>query len=307
MARQHSTNQNFMARLFLGIGLAGFITAIATACSPEGGSDGVTSTPAAGDMQARTTSQVSEQSPTSRVRSVPTRPPTLPPARPERGRLGARPGVTAQADSTAQPGTHPLGITSGRDGLIYIPSGYKPDQPAPLVLLLHGAGGDARGGLSLLQAFADESNLILVAPDSRGRTWDFIIDRYGPDVSYIDKALAQTFSRYNVDATRLAVGGFSDGASYALSLGVTNGDLFTHIISFSPGFMAPGGLEGKPRIFNSHGIHDQVLSIDQCSRRVVPELQRLGYDVIYREFDGPHTVPHDIAREAVSWLLGDMR
>jgi phospholipase/carboxylesterase len=174
-------------------------------------------------------------------------------------------------------------------------------------LLLHGAGGDARGGLSLLQGFADESNLILVAPDSRGRTWDFIIDRYGPDVSYIDMALSQTFSRYNVDATRLAVGGFSDGASYALSLGVTNGDLFTHIISFSPGFMAPGQLEGKPRIFNSHGIHDQVLSIDRCSRRVVPELQRLGYDVIYREFDGPHTVPHDIAREAVAWLLGGAR
>jgi predicted esterase len=209
---------------------------------------------------------------------------------------------TSQPAATTQPGTYPLEITRGRDGLIYIPAGYRADQPMPMVVLLHGAGGDARGGLSILQSLADEFNLILLAPESRGRTWDFILDGYGPDVSYIEQALAQTFSRYNIDASRLAVGGFSDGASYALSLGVTNGDLFTHVLSFSPGFMDSSRPEGKPRIFNSHGINDQVLPIDRCSRRIVPDLQRRGYEVIYREFDGPHTVPYDIAREAVAWF-----
>jgi phospholipase/carboxylesterase len=34
----------------------------------------------------------------------------------------------------------------------------------------------------------------------------------------------------------------------------------------------------------------------------VPQLRRAGYDVRYREFDGPHTVPGDIAREALDWL-----
>ena len=214
---------------------------------------------------------------------------------------------TSQPAATAQPGTYPLGITRGRDGLIYIPAGYKADQPMPLVVLLHGAGGDARGGLSILQSLADEFNLILLAPESRGRTWDFILDGYGLDVAYIEQALAQTFSRYNIDASRLAVGGFSDGASYALSLGVTNGDLFTHVLSFSPGFMDASRPEGKPRIFNSHGTNDRVLPIDRCSRRLVPDLQRRGYEVIYREFDGPHTVPYDIAREAVAWFTGATR
>jgi phospholipase/carboxylesterase len=60
---------------------------------------------------------------------------------------------------------------------------------------------------------------------------------------------------------------------------------------------------GKPRIFISHGDDDRVLSIDRCSRRIVPKLQRAGYELRYREFDGPHTVPHDIAREAVEWLM----
>ncbi len=47
--------------------------------------------------------------------------------------------------------------------------------------------------------------------------------------------------------------GFSDGASYALSLGVPNGDLFTHIVAFSPGFMRlpdqePAGGGRKPKV-----------------------------------------------------------
>jgi len=101
----------------------------------------------------------------------------------------------------------------------------------------------------------------------------------------------------------MALGGFSDGASYALSLGLTNGDLFTHVIAFSPGFMAPAHQVGAPRIYISHGIHDAVLPIDRCSRRLVPILERAGYDVKYHEFDGPHTIPPDIAREAVEWFV----
>jgi phospholipase/carboxylesterase len=34
----------------------------------------------------------------------------------------------------------------------------------------------------------------------------------------------------------------------------------------------------------------------------VPRLQRAGYEVLYREFDGPHRVPPEIAREGVEWL-----
>ena len=70
-------------------------------------------------------------------------------------------------------------------------------------------------------------------------------------------------------------------------------------------FPIPPGTEksGTPRIFISHGTKDQILPIDQCSRRLVPILHQSSYDVQYHEFDGPHTVPPDIARQAVDWLL----
>ncbi|MGZ4788523.1 MAG: hypothetical protein ACXVZX_08375 [Terriglobales bacterium] len=51
-----------------------------------------------------------------------------------------------------------------------------------------------------------------------------------------------------MDPARIAIGGFSDGASYALTIGITNGRLFTHIVAFSPGFMQPPYMEDAPHI-----------------------------------------------------------
>ncbi len=216
------------------------------------------------------------------------------------GRLRARP---VQVTGAAPLGLQPLMLGAARDSFLYVPATYRAERPAPLVLLLHGAGGHARQGLDLLRNLADAAGLILLAPASRGGTWDLLVDRrYGPDVAMVDRALEHTFSRYAADPACIAVGGFSDGASYALSLGITNGDLFTHVLAFSPGFMAPAGQTGSPRVFVSHGTRDGVLPIDLCSRRIVPELERGGYDVRYREFDGGHTISPEIAREAVGWF-----
>jgi phospholipase/carboxylesterase len=220
------------------------------------------------------------------------------------GRLTVRPSPPASdvAAGDAAPGLHALGIARRRDALLYVPAGYRADHPAPLAVMLHGAGGAAEQGMSLLRGLADAAHIVLLAPASRSTTWDVVRGPFGPDVAFIDAALAATFRRCAIAPDRVAVGGFSDGASYALSLGLTNGDLFTHIIAFSPGFMVPASEVGRPRCYVSHGTQDTVLPIDRCSRRIVPVLQRAGYDVRYREFDGPHTVPPDIARDAVDWL-----
>ncbi|HEY6581598.1 MAG TPA: hypothetical protein VIZ60_10785, partial [Rubrobacter sp.] len=222
-----------------------------------------------------------------------------------RGRLRARPDLPPS--DAARAGLRPLGLGSTRDGLLYVPAGYGADNMAPLALTLHGAGGDARSGISHFLHLADAAGVVLLAPESRGRTWDVLVGGYGPDVEFIDRALKWAFDRLALDTRRLAITGFSDGASYGLSLGLTNGDLFTHLIAFSPGFMAPAQRRGKPPVFVSHGTRDRVLPIGRCSRRIVPQLDRAGYRVRYREFDGPHTVPASIAREALRWFSTDKR
>jgi phospholipase/carboxylesterase len=206
---------------------------------------------------------------------------------------------------TNEPGRHPLnlGDLPDRDGFLYLPKGYKPDVATPLLVMLHGAGNTS---MSTAYAFplADELGIVLLAPDSRDdRTWDGVLRNWGPDLEFIAKALRLAYDTYNIDRQRVGVAGFSDGASYALSLGISYGDQFSKIISMSPGVMQPIEARGKPKIFISHGTADPVMPIDITSRRFVPKLQALGYDVTYREYEGRHTSSPPIVREAFEWFL----
>ena len=218
------------------------------------------------------------------------------------GLIGARPQTIAQPAGIT-PGRHPVGLDGKRDGILLVPERLNAARPAPLIVSLHGAGGAAPHALDIFAAQAEAHGIIVLAPESRSATWDVIRGGYGPDVAFIESALDKVFRLHAVDPERIAVAGFSDGASYALSLGIINGALFKDILAFSPGFMAPTGQSDLPRVFISHGVHDEVLPIDPCSRRIVPTLKRAGYDVEYQEFDGGHVVPPSMVDRAVARFL----
>ena len=160
----------------------------------------------------------------------------------------------------------------------------------------------AAGILRRLGSFADNAGIAVLATDSRGSSWDAVGGSLGPDVAFLDRALDKVFDAVDVDPARIAVGGFSDGASYAISLGLFNGDLFQRVLAFSPGFYVGGAAHGKPRFFISHGTADEILPIDRCSRIIVPALQKKGYDVTFRQFDGGHEIPPNIATAGMRWL-----
>ncbi|WP_240636097.1 alpha/beta hydrolase [Caldimonas tepidiphila] len=187
--------------------------------------------------------------------------------------------------------------------VLHVPPGWTPERPAPLAVMLHGAGGKAGHGLALLDPFAAQQGVMVLAPSSRGPTWDVLLEDWGADVAAIDAVLDWVFARYRIDAARLAIGGFSDGASYALSLALANGGLFPRAIALSPGFIAGAPTRGQAEVFMSHGTDDRVLPIEPCSRRIAKALRQGGHSVDYVEFDGGHVVPPQIARDAVAWLL----
>jgi phospholipase/carboxylesterase len=213
------------------------------------------------------------------------------------GRLTARPASNA---ATTAKGRSRVNLWPERDGLLSVPR--TGEGPWPLLVLFHGAGGSAEGILRRLGAAAEDAGIVVLAPESRGETWDAIRGEFGRDVDFVNRALQRTFERVAVDPARIAAGGFSDGATYALSLGTVNGDLFQRIAAFSPGFVVGRTAAGRPRIFVSHGLDDDILPIDRCSRRIVPALQRHGYDVTFREFKGGHEVPDAVAREGMSFV-----
>ncbi|HEX6418998.1 MAG TPA: hypothetical protein VFZ77_10900 [Acidimicrobiales bacterium] len=202
-------------------------------------------------------------------------------------------------------GDGPLGLDRGRDGVLYVPDTAEPG--APVLVFLHGATGTGRGHLRAVLGAADRYGVVLAAPDSRHpATWDVIAERrFGPDVAFLDRMLEALTRRddLDIDPATLAVGGVSDGASYALSVGLANGDVFAAVLAFSPGFLAVPQAVARPRVFVSHGTADPVLPIDACSRSFVPHLRDTGYDVRFDEFDGGHTVPPPVADAAVRWWL----
>ena len=215
-------------------------------------------------------------------------------------RLTARP-----REPTIEPvsGLSDLGLGGSRDGFLYVPETYDPAVAAPLFVALHGAGQSSDLWLTYLSR-SESRGMILLVPESRGVTWDLVSGAAGADVAFLDAALAHTFARCFIDADKTCLAGFSDGASYALSLGVSNGDLFTHLIAYSPGFVRMiEPLVGSPRIFVSHGRSDPILSVARTRDVIVPALTGAGYEVTYQEFVGGHEVPAEISTAALDWFL----
>ena len=98
------------------------------------------------------------------------------------------------------------------------------------------------------------------------------------------------------------LGGFSHGASYALSLGIRNARAIHGVVAFSPGFVIPAPEPERLPVFLRHGTNDQILPINSTSRRLVTVLRDAAFEVDYEEFDGPHTMRPEDARVALRWV-----
>jgi len=221
-----------------------------------------------------------------------------------RGRLGlSLPATAAPPSPLGAPGTHALDLGGGPPALLHVPPGLPAGAPVPLLVVLHGAGGRAEEVVAAVAGAAARSGVLLLAPQSAGVTWDAIRGGFGPDVAALEAALALTAQHHVLDPARLGVAGFSDGASYALSLALGDGDLLRHVVAWSPGFAAPAEQHGRPRVFVCHGTADAVLPIDRCSRPLVARLRAAGYDVDYTEFEGPHVLREDLVEESLRWFV----
>jgi predicted esterase len=200
-----------------------------------------------------------------------------------------------------------LGLDQERDAILQLPKNAG-ESELPLFVMLHGATQSAADMFWYLGSTYEDASVAVLAPNSRDTTWDAISSAgfggggFGVDVEFLQRALQRVFETTAIDPARISIAGFSDGASYALSLGLINGDLFHSVLAFSPGFVINGAPVGQPRIFISHGTHDHILPVDNCGRHIASALTARGYDVTFREFDGDHEVPADVVREGLGWL-----
>ena len=235
------------------------------------------------------------------------------------------PELKSRVPATRPAKAVPPGYFDFRNGVVgYVPPGLKAGVPAPLLVLLHGARGD---GVDMVERFRPEADLrgiVLLAPRAGGRTWDSVMN-YNPDygkfastavlppnnppmpfdddVGRVDDAIGLVLANVPVDPERIALLGFSDGATYALALGTRNPELFRTVIALSPGFAFPTKSKGRQRVLVTHGTRDRVLPFIGSKRDIVPNLERNGHDVTFVKFNGGHELPPDILTQAMDFFL----
>ena len=219
------------------------------------------------------------------------------------GRLNFRHRLPTQ--DPLPPGRHALGLFAERDAGLVVPDGIDPRRPSPLAVLFHGGGGSAERILPMLERHAHAEKFLLLVPQSLFPTWDIVIAGHGPDRERVAAALAHVADRFLLDSQHLCFAGHSDGGSYTLSLGLANGDVASHLIVSSAGFLSVHLQVGAPRIFLSHGTADAQIPIDRSARVHVPALREAGYGVTYVEYDGPHAYQPAVVAQAVAFFLAD--
>ncbi|HEX4145351.1 MAG TPA: alpha/beta hydrolase-fold protein [Pirellulales bacterium] len=153
---------------------------------------------------------------------------------------GAEP--TSGLPSPLEPGRFALTVASGgleRVAHLQIPEGHKPDGKAPLVLLLHGAGGSGSGMLDKdgWAAKADKEGFVAVAPDgvplrpgtpadfrTNPRLWNSgQLKARSPraaidDVAYVGQLLDELSKKVPFDADRTFCSGHSNGGAMTFRL-----------------------------------------------------------------------------------------
>lgn len=220
------------------------------------------------------------------------------------------PGAPPAADERREPGRL---VTVERDGCrayVLPPPDVDPARPLPLVVVLHGAG---RQDELLVRGYADEPasrNALVVVLRSFRQTWDLIAGGAGEDLAFLGWVLGWIAARWPVDPARRALLGYSDGASYALSVGLSNPKHFAAVMCWAAGFIAVDTAnlvpdDPKPRILLEHGTQDQLFPFERVAMPMREALTRAGFDVTFRVDEGGiHWPSPAFQPAALDWFLG---
>jgi poly(3-hydroxybutyrate) depolymerase len=161
---------------------------------------------------------------------------------------------------------------------------------------------------------ADARGIVLLAPDSEGATWDAVSeaeelpDRDSPlanklshrfsrsrDADRVEAAIGALGKIIPVDRAHTVLAGFSDGATFALAMGMSRDHPFSAVIAWSPGIaiQTENPARGR-RVFVSHGRQDALLKFGVTCGDIVPLVRSEGGDVTFLPFDGGHDAPKTV-------------
>ncbi|MGI5516955.1 alpha/beta hydrolase [Streptomyces sp. CA-106131] len=190
-----------------------------------------------------------------------------------------------------------------RPALLYVPDRLPTRPRPPLLVAFHHAGGAPSDMLALLRCEAERRGVLLLAPAAARQTWDAVRNGvYGRDAAALRNILTTVRMHFPIDPDRIAIAGYRDGASYALGLGLANGNLFTRILAYSPDHIPPGCRTGRPTVFISHEQHNTPPTAATAGQRIVAALEDDGYHVDHIEHPGGQSTPASVVKTSAELL-----
>jgi phospholipase/carboxylesterase len=205
---------------------------------------------------------------------------------------------------------------------IQLPRSYDKEKSYPLVVGLHGYSGNPEVFMEYSWEYFGQPEFIYATPQAPyplilgpelGYSWAV---RGSGDKELYDKAriMSETYitrvvqdlgERYNIDEVYLL--GYSQGAFFAYNSGIKNHHLFKGLICFS-GWLDTDWIKEKSikaakdlRVFIAHGTKDRSVKYEE-GIKAKDVLTSYGYDVTFRDFEGGHTVPEEVVKQAVEWM-----
>lgn len=207
--------------------------------------------------------------------------------------------------------------------LVHLVKPTTQKEPAPLLLMLHGYGANEYDLIGLADALDSRFTTISArAPLSLGNgsyAW-FPLSFTDEGIKVLDtkaaiqsrtlilKFLDEVIAHYPIDPKRIILMGFSQGSSMAYSIALTEPHRLLGMVAMSGRLpderllklAPPEQLKNFP-IFVSHGLHDQILPI-QNGRESEARLRELQLNVTYKEYPMAHQISDTCLSDISTWL-----
>jgi phospholipase/carboxylesterase len=199
----------------------------------------------------------------------------------------------------------------------FLPTGYEPNYPYPLLVFFHGHGGNEEQILNLAPRVSRRNyvSIGLRGPEVLGEMdvgrigYGWGID--GNDLEledYVFQAIEQTRRTYHIHSERIYLAGFCEGATLAYRLGLSHPTRFAGIIALN-GLLPRTGtpllrlheVRGL-RVLIGHGSANDVLPLT-LARNDFRLLYTAGMDVELHTYATTHGLHPHMLRDVNRWIM----
>ncbi|MDD5032668.1 MAG: PHB depolymerase family esterase [Candidatus Pacebacteria bacterium] len=195
-----------------------------------------------------------------------------------------------------------------RSYLVHLPKDYNGGSPIPLVLMLHGAGGNAdiARETTKMDEVSDKNRFIVVYPNGTGLfnnyllTWNAgyccnLVKPFGvDDAEFLEEIVRQMKKEYKIDSRRIYIAGMSNGGIMAYKMACEASDIFAAVSSVSGSMDLTMCKPAEPvSIIIFHGQADDT----------IPFYGGFATDPVYKIFG----VNHPAVIKALSFWVGHNR